>query len=88
MFVLVGVEAATLILAGEHLVDFVDLNVSVVVFFRYGNAPHLWLSSKMCRTVRGASVRMQEKCGEIYSGWGYVEVHRIYVWLILAVRSV
>ena len=61
MFVLVGVEAATLILAGEHLVDFVDLNVSVVVFFRYGNAPHLWLSSKMCRTVRGASVRMQRR---------------------------
>ncbi len=35
MFAQVCVEAANLILAGEHLVDFVDLNVSEVVFFHY-----------------------------------------------------
>jgi len=35
MFAQVCEEAATLILAGEHLVDFVDLNVSEVVLFHY-----------------------------------------------------
>ena len=61
MFTLVCEEAATLVLAGARLVNFIDLNVSEVVFSHERNAPQLWLSSKMCRTVRGVSVRMQRR---------------------------
>jgi hypothetical protein len=32
MFALVGEEAATLVLAGEHFVDFFDFDISDVVF--------------------------------------------------------
>ena len=34
MFAHVCEEAATLILAGQHLVDFVDFNITEVIFFR------------------------------------------------------
>jgi hypothetical protein len=34
MFALVGEEAATLVLAGQHLVDFFDFDLAEVIFFR------------------------------------------------------
>jgi len=34
VFALVGKEATTLILAGQHLVDFVDFDIPEVIFFR------------------------------------------------------
>jgi len=34
VFTLVCEEAATLVLAGQHLVDFVEFNIAEVIFFR------------------------------------------------------
>jgi hypothetical protein len=34
VFALVCEEAATLVLAGQHLVDFVDFDIAEVIFFR------------------------------------------------------
>ena len=82
-------EAATLILAGEHLIDFVDLNVSEVVFFHYAErAPVVVVLKNVSDGERGICKDAEEKCDEVYFGGGDVEVHRVYVWLILVKRSV
>ena len=62
MFAQVCEEAATLILAGEHLVDFVDLNTSEVVFFRYTErAPVVVVLKNVSDGARGVSVGMQRR---------------------------
>ena len=89
MFASVCEEAATLVLAGEHLVDFVDLNVSEVVFFRYTErAPVVVVLKNVSDGERGICKDAEEKCDEVYFGRGDVEVHHVYVWLILVKRSV
>ena len=54
-------KAATLILTGEHLVDFVDLNISEVVFFRYTERAPVVVVLKNVSDGRGASVRMPRR---------------------------
>ena len=62
MFAQVCEEAATLILAGAHLVDFVDLNVSEVVLFHYAErAPVVVVLKNVSDGARGVSVRMQRR---------------------------
>ena len=88
MFTLVCVEAATLILAGEHLVNFVDLNNSEVVFFCYTKrAPVVIVLKNVSDGERGICKDAEEICDEVYFERGDVEV-RVHVWLILAIRSV
>jgi len=78
MFALVCVEAATLVLAGEHLVDFIDLNVSEVVFFRYTKrAPVVVVLKNVSDSERGICKDAEEKCDEVYFGCGDVKVHRV-----------
>ena len=67
MFALVCVEAATLILTGEHLVDFVDLNVSEVVFFRYTKrAPVVVVLKNVSDSERGICKETGENCDDVY----------------------
>ena len=88
MFAQVCEEAATLILAGEHLVDFVDLNVSEVVLFHYAErAPVVIVLKNASDGERGICKDAEEECDKVYFGRGDVEVHRVYVWLILVKRS-
>ena len=69
MFALVCVEAATLILAGVYLVDFVDLNVSEVIFFRHTKrAPVVVVLKNVSDGERGICKDAEEKCDEIYFG--------------------
>ena len=89
MFAQVCEEAATLILTGEHLVDFVDLNVSEVVFLCEAECvPVVIVLKNVSDGERGICKDAEEKCDEVYFGGEDVEVHRIYVWLILAIRRV
>ena len=89
MFAQVCEEAATLILAGEHLVDFVDLNVSEVVLFHYTERSPVVIVLKNASDGEGGICKdAEEKCDEVYFGCRDVEVHQVYVWLILAVRCV
>jgi hypothetical protein len=62
-FTLVCEEAATLVLAGQHLLDFFDFNIAEVIFFRETKSRplKLRLSSNMCLTVRGTSVVRQRR---------------------------
>ncbi len=80
MCALVCVEAATLVLAGEHLVDFVDLNVSEVVFFSYTErVPVVVVLKNVSDGERGICKDAEEKCDETYFGWGDVKVHRVNI---------
>jgi len=80
MFAQVCEEAATLILAGEHLVDFVDLNVSEVVFLCEAECPPVVVILKyVSDSERGGSVETEDKCDDVCFGEGDVEVHRVNV---------
>ena len=69
MFAQVCEEAATLILAGEHLVDFVDLNVSEVVFFHYTErAPVVVVLKNVSDGERGICKDAEEKYDKVYFG--------------------
>jgi hypothetical protein len=69
MFAQVCEEAATLILAGEHLVDFVDLNVSEVVLFHYAErAPVVVVLKNMADGERGICKDAKEKYDKVYFG--------------------
>ena len=67
MFAPICEEAATLVLAGEHLVDFVDLNVSEVVFFSYTErAPVVVVLKNVSDGERGICKETSENCDDIY----------------------
>ena len=69
MFAQVCEEAATLILAGEHLVDFVDLNVSKVVLFHYAErAPVVIVLKNVSDGEGGICKDAKEKCDKVYFG--------------------
>ncbi len=69
MLALVCEEAATLVLAGEHLVDFGDLNSSEIVFFCYTErAPVVVVLKNMSDGERGICKDTEEKCDEVYFG--------------------
>ena len=63
MFALVGEEATTLVLAGQHLVDFVDFDIAEVIFFRKVKCRpvEIVLEYFRCLTVRGALIVRQRR---------------------------
>jgi hypothetical protein len=74
-------EAATRILAGEHLVDFVDLNVSDVVLFHYTErVPVVIILKNVSDGERGTCKDAEEKCDDVYFG-GDVEIHQLNIGL-------
>ena len=69
MFASVCEEAATLILAGEHFIDFCDFDISEVVFFREAEcAPVVIVLKNVSDGERGIGKDAEEKCDEVYFG--------------------
>jgi len=69
MFASVCEEAATLILAGEHLVDFFDFDISEVDFFRETECtPVVVILKNMSDGEGGIGKDAEEKCDVIYFG--------------------
>ena len=79
MFAPVCEEAATLVLAGEHLVDFVDFDISDIVFLCEAECASVVVvledvsecgakHSAAVGTVREVCKDAEEKCDEIYFG--------------------
>jgi hypothetical protein len=69
MFAPVCEEAATLVLAGEHFIDFCDFDLSEVVFFREAErAPVVVVLKNVSDGERSISKDAEEKCDEVYFG--------------------
>lgn len=69
MFASVSEETATLVLAREHLVDFVDLDVSEVVFFREtGCAPVVIILEYVPDSERGIGKDADKNCDDACFG--------------------
>ena len=69
MFAPVCEEAATLVLAREHLVDFCDFDISEVVFFREAErAPIVIALENVPDGERGIGKGTEEKCDEVCFG--------------------
>ncbi len=67
MFAPVCEETATLVLAGKHLVDFFDFDISEVVFLREAECPPVVVVlENVSDSERGISKNAEEKCDEIY----------------------
>jgi len=76
VFALVCKEAATLVLAGQHLVDFLEFDIAEVIFFRKakGSPVEIVLEYVFDRE-RGVSSKTEENKEEAHSGCEYVWVH-------------
>jgi hypothetical protein len=62
VFALISEEAATLVLAGQHLVDFVDFDVAEVIFFRKAKcSPVEIVIEYVFDCERGVSSKAEEK---------------------------
>ena len=62
VFTLVCEEAATLVLAGQHLVDFFDFNIAEVIFFRKAKCrPVEIVLEYVFDRERGISSKTEEK---------------------------
>ncbi len=69
MFAPVCEEAATLILAGEHLVDFFDFDISEVVFLCKVECPPVVIILENVSDGEGRIGKdAEEKCDEVYFG--------------------
>ncbi len=69
MFAPVCEEAATLVFAREHLVDFFDFDISEVVFLCEAECPPVVVILKyVSDSERGIGKETEEKCEEIYFG--------------------
>ncbi len=80
VFALVCEEAATLVLAGQHLVDFVDFDIAEVVFFRKAKcSPVEIVLEYVFDRERGIGSKTEEKYEEVCS-WGEdVWMHQLYL---------
>ncbi len=75
-------EAATLVLAGQHLVDFVDFDIAEVIFFRKAKcSPVEIVLEYVFDRERGISSKAEEKYEEVCSGCEDVWMHHLDVWL-------
>ncbi len=87
VFTLVCEEAATLVLAGQHLVDFVDFNIAKVIFFRKVKCrPVVIVLEYVFDRKRGISSKTtEEKDEEAGSGCEDVWVHQLdlYCWVVV-----
>ena len=69
MFAPVCEETATLVLAGEHLVDFFNLDLSEVVFLREAKCPPVVvILENVLDSERGICKDAEEKYDEVYFG--------------------
>jgi len=69
MFAPVCEEAATLVLAGEHLVDFFDFDISEVVFLREAECPPVVVVlENVSDSEGGIGKETEENCDEVYFG--------------------
>ena len=82
VFALISEEAATLVLAGQHLVDFVDFDVAEVIFFRKAKcSPVEIVIEYVFDRERGISSKTEENYDEVCS-WGEdVWMHQLYLYL-------
>jgi hypothetical protein len=81
-FTLVCEEAATLILAGQHLVDFLDFDIAEVIFFRKTKyCPVMIVLEYVSDCERGIRSKKEEKDDEIGSGCEDVRVHQLDILL-------
>ena len=80
VFALVGEEATTLVLAGQHLVGFVDFDIAEVIFFRKVKCrPVEIVFEYVFDRERGVSSKTEEKYEEVCS-WGEdVWMHQLYL---------
>jgi len=80
VFALISEEAATLVLAGQHLVDFVDFDIAEVIFFRKAKcSPVEIVLEYVFDRERGISSKTGEKYEEAFS-WGEdVWIHQLYL---------
>jgi len=77
VFTLVCKEAATLVLAGEHLVDFLEFDIAEVIFFRKakGSPVEIVLEYVFDRKRGISSKTTEENEEEARFGCEYVWVH-------------
>jgi len=82
VFALISEEAATLVLAGQHLVDFVDFDIAEVIFFRKAKcSPVEIVIEYVFDRERGVSSKTEEKYEKVCS-WGEdVWMHQLYLYL-------
>jgi len=80
VFALVCEEAATLVLAGQHLVDFVDFDIAEVIFFREAKcSPVEIVIEYVFDRERGVSSKTEEKYEKVCS-WGEdIWMHQLYI---------
>jgi len=82
VFALVCEEAATLVLAGQHLVDFVDFDIAEVIFFRKAKCcPVEIVLEYVFDSERGISSKTEEKYDEACSGCEDVWMYQLDIWL-------
>jgi hypothetical protein len=82
VFALVGEEATTLVLAGQHLVDFVDFNIAEVIFFRKVKcSPVEIVLEYVFDRERGIGSKTEENDENACSGCEDVWMHHLDVWL-------
>jgi len=69
MFASVCEETATLVLAGEHFVDFFDFDISEVVFLCKAKcSPIVVVLENVSDSERGGSIETGENCDDVYFG--------------------
>jgi hypothetical protein len=70
VFALISEKAATLVLAGQHLVDFLDFDIAEVIFFRKVKCrPVEIVFEYVFDSERGIGSKTEEKYEEVCS-WG------------------
>jgi hypothetical protein len=80
VFALICEEAATLILAGQHLVDFVDFDIAEVIFFRKAKcSPVEIVLEYVFDRERGVSSKTEEKYEEVCSYDEDIWMHQLYI---------
>ena len=82
VFALVGKEATTLVLAGEHLVDFFDFDIAEVIFFRKVKCrPVEIVFEYVFDRERGIGSKTEENDEKACSRCEDVWMHQLDVWL-------
>jgi hypothetical protein len=82
VFALVCEEAATLVLAGQHLVDFVDFDIAEVIFFRKVKCSPVEIVFKyVFDRERDIGSKTEENDGKACTECEDVWMHQLDVWL-------
>ena len=82
VFARVCEEAASLVLAGQHLVDFLDFDITEVIFFcETKSRPVVIVLEYVSDRERGINSKTEENYDEICSGCEDVWVHQLDILL-------